>query len=214
MLAAFDMLTMKQVREKLTIVAAVFPSAMYSFLVRTSVGIDSDEGDANKERKKKIVNSTIVGSGVRNVDDEEMDEGRNFDVEEECGENSRDNTVGGVDRKSLSVERTFSPMKDLEAQVSMLVDLCKSVEELMVKENIWAKTVTLKLKNANYLLITRSITVDCNIAVKCLTLDRRERTRTTNLENLAPAFVRNAYVRSKEDLLCLCKKLLIAEQVI
>ncbi|XP_038661436.1 DNA polymerase kappa isoform X6 [Scyliorhinus canicula] len=63
------------------------------------------------------------------------------------------------DRKSMSTERTFSEISKAAEQYSLCRDLCHDLQEDLRKEGLRGKTVTLKLKNVNFEVITRACTV-------------------------------------------------------
>uniref|UniRef100_A0ABI8A1Z5 DNA polymerase kappa n=1 Tax=Felis catus TaxID=9685 RepID=A0ABI8A1Z5_FELCA len=63
------------------------------------------------------------------------------------------------DRKSMSVERTFSEMSKAEEQYSLCQELCSELAQDLQKEGLKGRTVTIKLKNVNFEVKTRASTV-------------------------------------------------------
>lgn len=63
------------------------------------------------------------------------------------------------ERKSMSVERTFSEINKTEEQYSLCQELCTELAQDLQKEGLKAKTVTIKLKNVNFEVKTRASTV-------------------------------------------------------
>ncbi|XP_071338838.1 DNA polymerase kappa [Trachinotus anak] len=68
------------------------------------------------------------------------------------------------DRKSMSTERTFKELSKAEEQFSLCRELCEDLAEDMKKEDLKGKTVTLKLKNVNFEVKTRALTLLCAVA--------------------------------------------------
>nr|XP_053768492.1 DNA polymerase kappa isoform X3 [Desmodus rotundus] len=63
------------------------------------------------------------------------------------------------ERKSMSVERTFSEMSKAEEQYSLCQELCSELAQDLQKEGLKGRTVTIKLKNVNFEVKTRASTV-------------------------------------------------------
>ncbi|XP_068615404.1 DNA polymerase kappa-like, partial [Brachionichthys hirsutus] len=63
------------------------------------------------------------------------------------------------ERKSMSTERTFKELSKAEEQLSTCRELCEDLAECMKKEDLKGKTVTLKLKNVNFEVKTRALTL-------------------------------------------------------
>ncbi|KAM7148981.1 DNA polymerase kappa isoform 2-T2 [Molossus nigricans] len=63
------------------------------------------------------------------------------------------------DRKSMSVERTFSEISKAEEQYSLCQELCSELAQDLQKEGLKGRTVTIKLKNVNFEVKTRASTV-------------------------------------------------------
>uniref|UniRef100_H2ZFN5 DNA polymerase kappa n=1 Tax=Ciona savignyi TaxID=51511 RepID=H2ZFN5_CIOSA len=63
------------------------------------------------------------------------------------------------ERKSISTERTFNAISEHKELFAKLEELCQSLAVDMEKENLQGKTLTLKTKNVNFQLHTRSKTV-------------------------------------------------------
>lgn len=66
---------------------------------------------------------------------------------------------GAVSRKSLSCERTFGPINKPSDLLAKLDQICKSVGEQLVENNLRGRNITLKLKTVKFEIITRSITI-------------------------------------------------------
>ncbi|KAM4869827.1 DNA polymerase kappa [Urocitellus parryii] len=63
------------------------------------------------------------------------------------------------ERKSMSVERTFSEISKAEEQYSLCQELCNELAQDLQKEKLKGRTVTIKLKNVNFEVKTRASTV-------------------------------------------------------
>ncbi|XP_068461244.1 DNA polymerase kappa [Clinocottus analis] len=63
------------------------------------------------------------------------------------------------ERKSISTERTFKELSNVEEQLSFCRELCEDLAEDIKKEGLKGKTVTLKLKNVNFEVKTRALTL-------------------------------------------------------
>lgn len=63
------------------------------------------------------------------------------------------------ERKSRSVERTFSEISKAEEQYSLCQELCSELAQDLQKEGLKGRTVTIKLKNVNFEVKTRASTV-------------------------------------------------------
>ncbi|XP_063345652.1 DNA polymerase kappa [Pelmatolapia mariae] len=68
------------------------------------------------------------------------------------------------ERKSMSTERTFKELSKVEEQLSLCRELCEDLAEDMKQEGLKGKTVTLKLKNVNFEVKTRAMTLPCAVA--------------------------------------------------
>ncbi|XP_078106675.1 DNA polymerase kappa isoform X1 [Sander vitreus] len=72
------------------------------------------------------------------------------------------------ERKSMSTERTFKELSKVEEQLSFCRELCEDLAEDMKKEGLKVvnegKTVTLKLKNVNFEVKTRALTLPYAVA--------------------------------------------------
>ncbi|GLD68036.1 DNA polymerase kappa [Lates japonicus] len=68
------------------------------------------------------------------------------------------------ERKSMSTERTFKELSKVEEQFSLCRELCEDLAEDMKKEDLKGKTVTLKLKNVNFEVKTRALTLPYAVA--------------------------------------------------
>ncbi|XP_027133428.1 DNA polymerase kappa [Larimichthys crocea] len=68
------------------------------------------------------------------------------------------------ERKSMSTERTFKELSKAEEQLSLCRELCEDLAGDMKKEGLKGKTVTLKLKNVNFEVKTRALTLPYAVA--------------------------------------------------
>ncbi|XP_042343998.1 DNA polymerase kappa [Plectropomus leopardus] len=68
------------------------------------------------------------------------------------------------ERKSMSTERTFKELSKVEEQLSFCRELCEDLAQDMKKEGLKGKTVTLKLKNVNFEVKTRALTLPYAVA--------------------------------------------------
>ncbi|XP_030593570.1 DNA polymerase kappa isoform X2 [Archocentrus centrarchus] len=68
------------------------------------------------------------------------------------------------ERKSMSTERTFKELSKAEEQLSLCKELCEDLADDMRKEGLKGKTVTLKLKNVNFEVKTRAMTLPYAVA--------------------------------------------------
>ncbi|NXO44441.1 POLK polymerase, partial [Locustella ochotensis] len=70
------------------------------------------------------------------------------------------------ERKSMSTERTFSEINTAEDQYSLCRELCRDLAQDLQKEGLKGKTVTLKLKNVNFKVKTRALTVLSSVSTE------------------------------------------------
>ncbi|KAM9098049.1 DNA polymerase kappa isoform 2-T2 [Sarcophilus harrisii] len=63
------------------------------------------------------------------------------------------------ERKSMSIERTFSEINKAEELYSLCQELCNDLAQDLQREGLKGKTVTIKLKNVNFEVKTRASTV-------------------------------------------------------
>ncbi|KAF6126491.1 DNA polymerase kappa [Phyllostomus discolor] len=68
------------------------------------------------------------------------------------------------ERKSMSVERTFSEISKAEEQYSLCQELCSELAQDLQKEGLKGRTVTIKLKNVNFEVKTRASTVSSAVS--------------------------------------------------
>ncbi|XP_075871261.1 DNA polymerase kappa isoform X2 [Nelusetta ayraudi] len=68
------------------------------------------------------------------------------------------------ERKSMSTERTFRELSKAEEQLSLCRELCEDLANDLKKEDLKGKTVTLKLKNVNFEVKTRALTLAYPVA--------------------------------------------------
>lgn len=124
-----DIKTMGQVYTLLPQLLYTCTPVLFQFLLRTSMGIGVEEGETTYNNSN--TNSTTDG-----------------------------NSKKPYQRKSLGCERTYSA-KGIQDPIELyqkLHKICVSVGEDMIKDDLYAKTLTLKLKDPEFILTTRSIT--------------------------------------------------------
>uniref|UniRef100_A0A8C6W564 DNA polymerase kappa n=1 Tax=Nannospalax galili TaxID=1026970 RepID=A0A8C6W564_NANGA len=68
------------------------------------------------------------------------------------------------ERKSMSVERTFSELSKAKDQYSLCRELCADLAQDLQKEGLKGRTVTIKLKNVNFEVKTRASTVSSAVS--------------------------------------------------
>ncbi|CAO2592901.1 DNA polymerase kappa [Lemmus lemmus] len=68
------------------------------------------------------------------------------------------------ERKSMSVERTFSEIFKTEEQYSLCQELCTELAQDLQKAGLKGRTVTVKLKNVNFEVKTRASTVPSTLS--------------------------------------------------
>jgi DNA polymerase kappa len=116
--------TMQQVRDHLPELMHTCTPVLFQFLLRTSLGIGSEEGAEGSAEER------AEGGAHKHL------------------------------RKSLGCERTYSAkgISDAAELYERLHKICASVGEDMVRKDLYAKAVTLKLKNIDFELTTRIAT--------------------------------------------------------
>jgi nucleotidyltransferase/DNA polymerase involved in DNA repair len=67
-------------------------------------------------------------------------------------------TYKKINRKSLSVERTFRTIHTKSELFEKLYDICDSVSNNLIEENLECKHVTLKFKSSAFEVISKSLT--------------------------------------------------------
>jgi DNA polymerase kappa len=117
--------TMQQVRDRLPELMHTCTPILFHFLLRTSLGIGSEEG-----------------------------------CEEDGPEEGDSASKRPYQRKSLGCERTYSAkgISDPAELYEKLHKICANVGEDMVSDDLYAKAVTLKLKDTEFTLTTRCAT--------------------------------------------------------
>ncbi|XP_072462469.1 DNA polymerase kappa isoform X4 [Notamacropus eugenii] len=70
------------------------------------------------------------------------------------------------ERKSMSIERTFSEINKTEELYSLCQELCRGLAQDLQKEGLKGKTVTVKLKNVNFEVKTRASTVAAAVSTE------------------------------------------------
>ncbi|KAJ0067475.1 hypothetical protein NL108_007947, partial [Boleophthalmus pectinirostris] len=94
------------------------------------------------------------------------------------------------ERKSMSTERTFKELSYPEEQFALCRELCDDLAEDMKKEGLKGKTVTVKLKNVNFEVKTRAMTVQCAVATAEEIYAIAKDLLKTEIENVAPHLLR------------------------
>ncbi|XP_055080391.1 DNA polymerase kappa [Periophthalmus magnuspinnatus] len=94
------------------------------------------------------------------------------------------------ERKSMSTERTFKELSHPEEQFALCRELCEDLAEDMKKEGLKGKTVTVKLKNVNFEVKTRAMTVQCAVATAQEIYAIAKDLLNTEIENVAPHLLR------------------------
>uniref|UniRef100_A0A3P8TVW7 DNA polymerase kappa n=1 Tax=Amphiprion percula TaxID=161767 RepID=A0A3P8TVW7_AMPPE len=94
------------------------------------------------------------------------------------------------ERKSMSTERTFRELSKAEEQFSLCRELCEDLAEDMKKEDLKAKTVTLKLKNVNFEVKTRALTLPYAVATVDEIFAVAKDLLKTEIENESPQALR------------------------
>lgn len=94
------------------------------------------------------------------------------------------------ERKSMSTERTFKELSRPEEQFSLCRELCEDLAEDMKKEGLKGKTVTVKLKNVNFEVKTRAMTLQYAVASADEIFTVAKDLLKTEIENVAPQLLR------------------------
>lgn len=130
-------------------------------LLPLSIGKVYGIGPKSQERLNKI--------GINTIRDL-MDLSEDF-LEEFLGKSGKEiyHRIRGVDnrivnttreRKSLGMERTFRATKDKDLLRNYLYTYSQEIEQALLAKNLRGKTITLKVKDEDFLLHTRSITIN------------------------------------------------------
>uniref|UniRef100_A0A663N7R1 DNA polymerase kappa n=1 Tax=Athene cunicularia TaxID=194338 RepID=A0A663N7R1_ATHCN len=90
------------------------------------------------------------------------------------------------ERKSMSIERTFSEINTAEDQYSLCRELCRDLAQVLQKEGLKGKTVTLKLKNVNFEVKTRASTVLSSVSTEEEIFYVAKDLLGTEIDNIAP----------------------------
>lgn len=94
------------------------------------------------------------------------------------------------ERKSMSIERTFKELSRPEEQFSLCKELCEDLAEDLKKEELKGKTVTVKLKNVNFEVKTRAVTVQYAVASADEIFAIAKDLLKTEIENVSPQLLR------------------------
>ncbi|XP_008933687.1 PREDICTED: DNA polymerase kappa [Merops nubicus] len=90
------------------------------------------------------------------------------------------------ERKSMSTERTFSEINRAEDQYSLCRELCRDLAQELQKEGLKGKTVTLKLKNVNFEVKTRALTVLSSVSTEEEIFAVAKELLGTEIDSVAP----------------------------
>ncbi|NXL39244.1 POLK polymerase, partial [Glaucidium brasilianum] len=90
------------------------------------------------------------------------------------------------ERKSMSIERTFSEINTAENQYNLCRELCRDLAQELQKEGLKGKTVTLKLKNVNFEVKTRASTVPSSVSTEEEIFAVAKDLLGTEIDNIAP----------------------------
>ncbi|KAK5871362.1 hypothetical protein PBY51_004247 [Eleginops maclovinus] len=90
------------------------------------------------------------------------------------------------ERKSMSTERTFRELSKVEEQFSLCRKLCEELAEDMKKEALKGKTVTLKLKNVNFEVKTRALTLSYAVSTVDEIFAAAKDLLKTEIDNVSP----------------------------
>jgi DNA polymerase kappa len=82
-------------------------------------------------------------------------------------EGSKPDIADGPGQKSLSCERTFTASSDTTFLYSKLYDICHSISPKLQEKNLRPRTMTLKIKAADFEMITRSASAAGRAVVPC-----------------------------------------------
>ncbi|XP_019722548.1 DNA polymerase kappa isoform X1 [Hippocampus comes] len=94
--------------------------------------------------------------------------------------------VRNEERKSMSTERTFKELNRPDEQLSLCRELCEDLAQDLKKEDLKGKSVTLKLKNVNFEVKTRAVTLPCAIATADEIFALAKDLLKTEIENESP----------------------------
>uniref|UniRef100_A0AAV2MRM5 DNA polymerase kappa n=1 Tax=Knipowitschia caucasica TaxID=637954 RepID=A0AAV2MRM5_KNICA len=94
------------------------------------------------------------------------------------------------ERKSMSTERTFKELSRPEEQLALCKELCEDLAQDMKKEGLKGKTITVKLKNVNFEVKTRAITVHCAVATAEEVFAIAKDLLKAEMENVSPHLLR------------------------
>lgn len=94
------------------------------------------------------------------------------------------------ERKSMSTERTFKELSRAEDQFSLCRELCEDLAEDLKKEGLKGKTITLKIKNVNFEVKTRAMTLQCAVATAEEIFAIAKDLLKTEIENETPGLLR------------------------
>lgn len=139
--------TMGEVKRNLYLFRYNLSNSLIHFLMRCSIGIDSDEIQGGKGG---------TGDNIHQVAGAENGNGTNCGT---CGVSDHHNRAREFGRKSMSVERTFSALSNLSLLSIKLLEICDKIHQNMLEENLVCRTVTLKVKFSTFQLITRRTTL-------------------------------------------------------
>ncbi|XP_053726482.1 DNA polymerase kappa [Synchiropus splendidus] len=94
------------------------------------------------------------------------------------------------ERKSMSTERTFRELSCTDEQVTLCREICQDLADDMKKEELKGKTVTLKLKNVNFEVRSRAVTLTYAVSTADEIFAVAKDLLKTEIENEKPQLLR------------------------
>ncbi|XP_054629341.1 DNA polymerase kappa [Dunckerocampus dactyliophorus] len=98
--------------------------------------------------------------------------------------------VRNEERKSMSTERTFKELNRPEEQFLLCRELCEDLAQDLKREDLKGKNVTLKLKNVNFEVKTRAVTLPCGVATTDEIFAAAKDLLKTEIDNESPQLLR------------------------
>ncbi|XP_061906879.1 DNA polymerase kappa-like isoform X2 [Entelurus aequoreus] len=98
--------------------------------------------------------------------------------------------VRNGERKSMSTERTFKELNRPEEQFLLCRELCEDLAQDLKREDLKGKNVTLKLKNVNFEVKTRAVTLPCGVTTADEIFAAAKDLLKTEIDNESPQALR------------------------
>lgn len=138
----------------------LFPPATREFLLRASVGCNGSglAGDDNTTTSTSSTTSGMVGFFGHPLSDPA--------TTTTTTESTPSTSSSTEHQKGISRERTFSPNDNWNQLNSRLQDIAYKVSKDMMQKNVWAKTITVKVKLDNFDVWSRSKTLERGVYVQ------------------------------------------------